>query len=195
MNESAEASSTNHSTSGQATVAAPASWTDTDAVVGEILGLIARERASHLRRWCRQDVSMTAIHVLLAIEAHGPMPMSRLAEILDVGLSNATGIVTRLEERGLVRREHDDTDRRLVLVIATERGRELLEDREFMKAEELHVVLDAMEPAQRAGFVQALRDFVTTSEHLRTTGVLVEDCGAELAADPGASPIPATEFR
>ena len=146
--------------------------TDMNDAVAEILALIARERASHLRRWCRQDVSMTAMHVLLAIEAHGSMPMSRLAEILDVGLSNATGIITRLEERGLIRREHDEADRRIVLVTATERGRQVLEDREFMTAEGLRVVLGAMRPSQRASFVQALRDFVTTSERLRAEGFL-----------------------
>ena len=42
--------------------------------------------------------------------------MSRLAELLDVSLSNATGIVDRMEERGLVERVRVPDDRRVVLV-------------------------------------------------------------------------------
>jgi len=125
--------------------------TGSEAAVTELLALIARERASHLRRWCRQDVSMTPVHVLLAIEANGPLAMSRLAEILDVAVSNATGIVGRLGERGLVRRQHDEADRRLVFVSATDRGRRVLEDREFMQAEELRLVLDSMPGPETTG--------------------------------------------
>jgi DNA-binding MarR family transcriptional regulator len=163
--------------------------TDTETAVGELLGLIARERASHLRRWCRQDVSMTAIHVLLAIEAHGPLAMSRLAEILDVAVSNATGIVTRMEERGLVRRQHDEADRRVVFVSATDRGRRVLEDREFMKAEELRLVLGAMTPEQRSGFVRSLRVFVMTAEQLRADGRLIEDDSDESCAPLAVPPL------
>lgn len=164
---------------------------DTESVVGELLALIARERASHLRRWCRQDVSMTAIHVLLAIEAHSPLTMSRLAEILDVAVSNATGIVTRMEERGLVERRHDEADRRVVFVTSTERGHRVLEDREFMKAEQLRIVLGAMTARQRGIFVQALREFMTTIERLRAEGSLVDDDVDDPFAGPAVPPTPA----
>jgi DNA-binding MarR family transcriptional regulator len=163
----------------------------TEEAVGELLALIARERASHLRRWCRQDVSMTAIHVLLAIEAHSPLTMSRLAEILDVAVSNATGIVTRMEERGLVQRRHDEADRRVVFVTSTERGRRVLEDREFMKAEQLRIVLGAMTARQRGTFVQALREFIATAERLRAEGSLVDDDVDDPFARPDVPPTPA----
>ena len=42
--------------------------------------------------------------------------MSRLAELLDVSFSNATGIVDRMAERGLVERVRVPDDRRVVLV-------------------------------------------------------------------------------
>jgi DNA-binding MarR family transcriptional regulator len=171
--------------------ALPELGSDTESAVGELLSLIARERASHLRRWCRQDVSMTAIHVLLAIEAHSPLTMSRLAEILDVAVSNATGIVTRMEERGLVQRMHDEADRRVVFVTSTERGRRVLEDREFMKAEQLRLVLGAMTARQRGTFVQALREFIATAERLRAEGSLVDDDADDPFARPDVPPTPA----
>ena len=50
------------------------------------------------------------------------MPMSRLAEMLDVSLSNATGLIDRMEERGFVERIRVPDDRRVVLV-QRDRGR------------------------------------------------------------------------
>ncbi len=159
----------------EATITTPPTGSHTDAAVSELLALVARERASHVRRWCRQDISMTALHVLMVLEASGPLAMSRLADILEVAVSNATGIVSRMEERGLVRRTHDETDRRVVFVTATDAGRRVLEDREFMRAEQLRQVLAAMTDQGRADFVRAIRDFLTTAEQLRAEGRLVED--------------------
>ncbi len=54
--------------------------------------------------------------------------MSRLAELLDVSLSNATGLVDRMEERGLVERVRVPDDRRVVLVRLTAAGQAALAD-------------------------------------------------------------------
>ena len=56
------------------------------------------------------------------------MTMSRLAELLDVSLPNVTGIVDRMEERGLVERGRDADDRRLVTVSVDRCGRATVEE-------------------------------------------------------------------
>ena len=146
-----------------------------DSMVGELLALVARERASHLRHWCRQDLSISSLHLLLALKAMGPLPMTRVADLLDTAGSNLTGIVTRLEDRGLVRRTHDEADRRLVYVALTDRGRQVAEDREFMREPHLRQVLEAMPYQQRAALVSSLRAFLDTAERLRSEGRLVDD--------------------
>jgi DNA-binding MarR family transcriptional regulator len=55
----------------------------------------------------------------------GPVPMGNLAEALHCDSSNVTGIVDRLEERGLVRREPAEGDRRVKLVVLTDEGERL----------------------------------------------------------------------
>ena len=47
---------------------------------------------------------MAQLHVMNLLERHGEMPMSRLAEMIDVSDSNATGLIDRVEERGFVER-------------------------------------------------------------------------------------------
>src|SRR3954453_20037699 len=58
----------------------------------------------------------------LRMLASGPRKMSELAEALFCDNSNVTGIVDRLEERGLVRREAREGDRRVKLLVLTKEG-------------------------------------------------------------------------
>jgi DNA-binding MarR family transcriptional regulator len=51
-----------------------------------------------------------------------PVPMRALADRLFCDASNVTGIVDRLETRGLVRRQADTKDRRVKNVVATDEG-------------------------------------------------------------------------
>jgi len=51
-----------------------------------------------------------------------PRKMSDLADALFCDSSNVTGIVDRLEERGLVRRQSSKKDRRVKLLILTKEG-------------------------------------------------------------------------
>ena len=59
------------------------------------------------------DLSPAQCHVLHLIEPGRPLPMRRLAETLSCDPANVTGLVDRLEERGLVVRRPSDHDRRV----------------------------------------------------------------------------------
>ncbi|MFJ7177398.1 MarR family winged helix-turn-helix transcriptional regulator [Streptomyces massasporeus] len=60
---------------------------------------------------------------LLSLLCLAPLPMRRLAQQLKCEPSNVTGIVDRLEARGLVERRPDPADRRVKVAAATEEGR------------------------------------------------------------------------
>jgi DNA-binding MarR family transcriptional regulator len=60
--------------------------------------------------------------IALRILGGGPRPMGDLAKVLFCDSSNVTGITDRLEERGLVRREASEGDRRVKLLVLTEDG-------------------------------------------------------------------------
>jgi DNA-binding MarR family transcriptional regulator len=57
----------------------------------------------------------------------GPLPMGSVAEILSCDASTLTGIADRLEERHLIQRRVDPTDRRVKLLALTDEGRQLVE--------------------------------------------------------------------
>lgn len=77
-------------------------------------------------------LSPAQCHVLHLIEPDQPLPMGRLAETLACDASNVTGLVDRLESRGLVRRRPSPRDRRVKVLVLTPTGcrlRSLLLDR------------------------------------------------------------------
>ncbi|SEM15348.1 MarR family winged helix-turn-helix transcriptional regulator [Streptacidiphilus jiangxiensis] len=59
---------------------------------------------------------------VLGLLRRGPMPMRQIAQTLSCEPSNITGIVDRLEARGLVERQPDPEDRRVKRVVTTETG-------------------------------------------------------------------------
>lgn len=76
----------------------------------------------------RGSLSVGHLQVLLRLQLGGPSPVSRLAEWLGVSAAGATGMVGRMEERGLVERARDGRDRRVVLVRLAPAGREVLDE-------------------------------------------------------------------
>src|SRR5215470_463609 len=80
----------------------------------------------HLPSWgARFGLSPVQCHVLHLIEPGQPIPMSRLAETLSCDASNVTGLVDRLEARGLVRRQPSAADRRVKVLELTAAGARL----------------------------------------------------------------------
>ncbi|WP_225821111.1 MarR family winged helix-turn-helix transcriptional regulator [Streptomyces naphthomycinicus] len=65
---------------------------------------------------------------LLSLLSLEPLPMRKLAQKLKCEPSNVTGIVDRLENRGLVERRPDPADRRVKVAAATEEGRRVARD-------------------------------------------------------------------
>src|SRR5437762_6665835 len=68
------------------------------------------------------DLSPIQCHVLHLIEPGRPLPMRRLAATLSCDASNVTGLIDRLESRGLVRRESSAEDRRVKVLQLTATG-------------------------------------------------------------------------
>ena len=109
-------------------------------------------------RLLQRGVSMSHLYLMSMLERHGELPMSRVAELLDVSLSNATGLIDRMEERGLAERVRMSDDRRVVHVRVTDSGRRALADVEVLQDEVLARVLDRLDDQQLARLEAAVSD-------------------------------------
>ncbi|MEW2073944.1 MarR family transcriptional regulator [Streptomyces sp. NPDC013433] len=97
-----------------------------DALTLEVVELIG----SVVARYHEEYEEAAAGHALTGAQAKllsllslEPLPMRKLAQRLKCEPSNVTGIVDRLESRGLVERRPDPADRRVKLAAATAEGR------------------------------------------------------------------------
>ncbi len=106
----------------------------------------------------RADVSFTQVHILSMLDRHGEMPMSRVADMLEVSLSNASGVIDRLEDRGFVERVRVADDRRVVLVRATEVGRAALVRAEVLKDDLLQAILARLDDRHLERLAASLDD-------------------------------------
>ncbi|MFI6033067.1 MarR family winged helix-turn-helix transcriptional regulator [Streptomyces sp. NPDC051315] len=97
-----------------------------DAVTMEVLELIGEVVARFHEDYeeAAAAYALTGAQArLLSLLSLEPLPMRKLANRLRCEPSNVTGIVDRLEARGLVERRPDPADRRVKLAAATDEGR------------------------------------------------------------------------
>jgi MarR family transcriptional regulator, 2-MHQ and catechol-resistance regulon repressor len=71
-------------------------------------------------------LSLPEFRALKHLDESGPCPMVSFAEQLSITPPAVTGMVDRLEERGLVERTRNIGDRRVVTISITESGQKLL---------------------------------------------------------------------
>lgn len=119
-----------------------------DRIVAELQEMISGLRCAGTGRMVKLGISMTHLHILWLLDHHGDLPMSRLADLLDVSLSNATGLVDRMEERGIVERVRVPDDRRVVLVRVAVEGVRVRDEVEAMRQDRLRAVLGRLDSVQ-----------------------------------------------
>jgi DNA-binding MarR family transcriptional regulator len=101
---------------------APPSNSPTLEVVELIGAVVARYHEEYEEAASRHSLTGAQARVLGLLSSE-PMPMRRIAQRLKCEPSNVTGIIDRLEARGLVERRPDPSDRRIKLAAPTEEGR------------------------------------------------------------------------
>ena len=97
-----------------------------EQVVDLFLHLFEQLHTGPVGHWLELDLTMPQLKTLLLVDWLGPVSMSQLAAQLRISLPTTTGLVDRLVEAGLARRESDARDRRIVRACSTETGRSLV---------------------------------------------------------------------
>jgi DNA-binding MarR family transcriptional regulator len=100
-------------------------------LIAEIFFNYGRPRAMSIG----QELDLSPPQGLVLRLLDQPRRMGELAAMMHCDNSNMTGIVDRLEERGLVQRVAAAKDRRVKLIEVTERGNELREEQHRRMAE------------------------------------------------------------
>jgi DNA-binding MarR family transcriptional regulator len=121
-----------------------------------------------LRFWDGRGVTMTQLRVMHLIRFKCEPSTGELAEELRVRPATLTGLADRLEQKGLIRRWPDTSDRRVVRVGLTDEGAVLLDEVAAAGHEFLARIFRCMGPEPTDEFTKALQVFIDTAASSQT---------------------------
>jgi DNA-binding MarR family transcriptional regulator len=155
-------------------------------IIADFRATMNQIKCASSERMLRLGISVAQLNILFTLQREGEMPMSRLAEVLNVSLSNATGLIDRIEERGYVERTGVPEDRRIVLIRLTAEGQRLLEELDALSDELLRGVLCRLDEGQLQGVADAVNDLRAAVGE--TISARQQDRHAASAAAPRSRP-------
>lgn len=116
--------------------------------------------------WLDVDLTMAQARALYVIAAEGTTHGRVLAQALGVGAPAVSKIVDQLVERGMVSRQDDLEDRRVVWLRATDEGQALVDRLTLSQMEGLRGVVEALSPTELEVVAEAWRILDKTSARL-----------------------------
>lgn len=126
---------------------------------------------------------------LTSIIDHEPTTTTSIARDVYLSASTVVGIIDRLESRGLVTRDRDDADRRIVNIRSTEKGRRLVREAPSVLQDNLSESLRHLPLLEQATIALSLEQVVNLMEagHLEAAPILETDRPEPDADRRGAS--------
>ena len=101
--------------------------------------------------WLAVDIAMSKqeLFTMMILDRLKEATMSQLADQMNFPMSTATGIVDRLVKKGYLERSRNETDRRVVVTVLTEKGREFAEKIKSLVFTYAQRAFDALDEEER----------------------------------------------
>jgi DNA-binding MarR family transcriptional regulator len=113
--------------------------------------------------WSDVNVTIQQLRVMTVLYTDGPRRVSILARRLSVSTPTMTGILDRLVRQGLIARQDDPADRRVVLNVLTEKGHSLIERLQPVQSDRLRDIIGRLESEQRREVASGLTSLLAAA--------------------------------
>jgi MarR family 2-MHQ and catechol resistance regulon transcriptional repressor len=123
-------------------------------IMSRAMKAITAPMRRHLEMW---DLSPTEFAVLEVLYHKGPLPLGSVAERILMTGANTTYTVSRLEERGLLRRRPSEEDQRVVFGELTDAGRALVAEAFPAHAEQIRLAMRGLTRAEKRDAADLLK--------------------------------------
>lgn len=137
---------------------------EVDRIVETIVYLYAESRRVTKAEARERGLTGPQLSVLKILEATDDLSLTALSERMSAKNSTITGIVDRMERDGLVLRDRSSSDRRVVLIRATDKGRELARSVKVSAMELFTGALAALDETDRH---ELRRIVLSLADHVR----------------------------
>ena len=130
---------------------------------------ILKIEASVLKEGEFNDLSVTEMHIIEAIGLDREMTMTEVARDLEITVGTLTTAINRLIKKEYVERRRIEEDRRVVLVMLTDKGKEVFKYHEEFHNDMVKCTIDSFSKEEEIVLVSALKrvsEFFEEKYHL-----------------------------
>lgn len=123
----------------------------------EVYDDVNRIEEYSIKKGAFSDLSITEIHTIEAVGMYGSKTMSEVASELEITMGTLTTAVDKLIKKGYMERSRSNTDRRIVNVNLTKRGKLAYRIHEKFHLEMVQAVMKDFDPQEEEILLTALR--------------------------------------
>jgi MarR family transcriptional regulator, organic hydroperoxide resistance regulator len=105
----------------------------------------------------KHDITMSMGFVLLNINSEGGTPATKIAPLMGLEARSLTRLLKSMEEKGLIYREADSSDKRLVRIVLTKEGKKKKERSRETVLRFNEAIREQVEPAKLTVFFEVLQ--------------------------------------
>ena len=141
---------------------------------------ITRSIALHSRQLSAcSNITAPQLVCLIAVIERGPLTATAISREIHVSASTVVGILDRLEDKGLIRRERGREDRRIVFITATDAGIAVAKETPSPLQKKLSDALNALPEIEQVTMTMSLERIVDLME---SDGVASKETAGEMAS-------------
>lgn len=140
--------------------------TETAFMLADLMPMFAVKFIKHAERKCKNIFSPLQMHALFALSCEEKLSMSELARMIVVSKQQLTPIIDKLIEVDLVKREHDQVDRRNVTIRLSENGKAFIEEKRCEMSDMIRDLLSCLPENDLEALNRSAREISTVLHKL-----------------------------
>lgn len=117
-----------------------------------------------------KDLSITEIHTIAAIGMYDSKAMSEIAQQLEITVGTLTIAINNLVKKGYVERKRSETDRRVVLIELTRKGKLAFRVHEKFHSDMIRATIEGLSDEEESVLINSLEklsSFFKKNYHLK----------------------------
>lgn len=116
----------------------------TNEQIRQVTDLLLQTNPAPLHQWMNESRAGTGAVLKFLSKAEQPVTAGKVADFIGVSAARMTVLLKKMTSQGLIIRQHDTEDARITLVSLSEKGKELVREKEAEICSHIGILIDRM---------------------------------------------------